>query len=246
MTAINALASGPVGLIVSDTACYDAAGVVQAFMSKVIALPRIRTAIALRGPMAALPFFACDLDFGCDSFDDVIERGPRLMEITFNANMMAWADRSFDPELEITVVGWSEKQRRCRALGIQSHDGGDREPFTWFEQSVIFSPDPSMEQLREAGVIAANGGFDDADVAGSMLKLIKLQRTLKNPMRGSGARAHIVGGDVMFTEVGEHGVVQRIVHRWQDRIGDLITAAPPSREQQRRLAQQARKLARAS
>lgn len=51
--------------------------------------------------------------------------------------------------------------------------------------------------------------------------------------------------------MSEHGIAQRIVHSWPDRVGEMIDPHPPadvvpmSREQQRRMKQAQRATARA-
>lgn len=244
MTAINAYARGRLGLIVSDTAGYDRQGVIGGFMSKVVANPRLRMAVALRGPLAALPTFASNLDFRCASFDEVTgEVGARVVEETYDAGMMHWGSL-FDTEVQIVVVGWSEREQRCRALVMSSIEDGGRAAFTWWEQPVLIGPMPGLADLAAAGVLAADGGFDDRDPARALVKVAKVQRLCRLPTRGIDGEAYTVGGELIVTEVGPDGVRQTIAHHWQDRIGELINPRSDvqqlSREQLRRQRQMAR------
>lgn len=245
MTAVNIFASGPVGIIASDTAAYDAQGVVQSFMGKVATIPRLRCAIAIRGAVAALAAYANDIDYRADSFDHLIEEGADFIEDTFDRQAEHMAALCYEGQIQLSVVGWSQRHRACLSFAISSMPIGDVPAFTWWHQPVIVSPMPAMEELSAAGVLAANGGFDDRDPVATMLKLVKVQRTHKARL---GPAEHMpevytVGGDIILTEVSENGIGQRIVHSWPDRVGELIDPHPPanvvpiSREQQRRLKQ---------
>lgn len=249
MTALNTYANGPVGMIISDTAGYDADGVILSFMGKVATIPRLRCALAMRGAVAALAAYASDIDYRADSFDHLIEEGAEFIEDTFDRQAAAMAAQCYEPHIQLTAVGWSQRQRRCLSIAISSLPLGDVPAFTWWHQPVIISPMPAPEELAAAGVLAANGGFDDRDPAATMLKLVKVQRTHKARLGPAEdlPEVYTVGGDVILTEVTEHGIAQRIVHSWPDRIGEPIqprpaaNVVPMSREQARRMKQMKRR-----
>ncbi len=78
------------------------------------------------------------------------------------------------------------------------------------------------------------------------------ERDATRPQRGAPApEVHIVGGQVVATEITEAGVTQRIVKTWPDKIGEAIRPTPApavpiegmSRQQHRAAEREARKRA---
>lgn len=249
MTAINLYANGPRGLLVTDTAAYDADGIVHAFISKSVAIPRLRMALAARGILPLLPALAGLIDRAATSFDDLIDNGSAFVERWF-------ADQDHDDamerEFELSAVGWSESRKACVAIKMLSVDIPGCAAFQWFSGNVLLGPNPHMEDLVAAGVLV-NGIFDERDIEASLLKVMEVQRGYRTRIGTDPSlpERHCVGGQAIVTEITERGVAQRIARTWPDRVGEHIEPAPPanvvpkSREQQRRLDKMARRAARA-
>lgn len=245
MTAINLYASGPRGLLITDTAYYDSDGIVHAFLSKSLAIPRLRMALATRGILPLLPALAARIDQMASSFDDLIDNG--------SAFIGRWyADQDHDDamerEFELSAVGWSESRKACVAIKMFSVDIPGCKAFQWFSGTVLLGPDPHRHDLVAAGVLV-NGIFDESNIEASLLKVIDIQRGCRARLGTDPSlpERHMVGGQVIVTEVTECGVSQRIARTWPDQLGQHIEPAPPanvvpmSREQARRMKQAKRR-----
>lgn len=249
MTAINLFASGPRGLLITDTAAYDADGVVHSFVSKSLAIPRLRMALTTRGLITMLPALAARIDLIANSFDHLIDEGSDAIAQWF-ADLDH--DDAMEREFELSAVGWSESRKAVLAIQMASIDIPGRAAFQWSTSPVIIGPNPHMEDLVAAGVLV-NGIFDERDIEASLLKVMEIQRSYRARIGTDPSlpERHMVGGQVIVTEVTERGVSQRIARMWPDQLGQHIEPAPPanvvpmSREQQRRLNRMNRKMAKA-
>jgi hypothetical protein len=248
MTAINLFANGPRGLLVTDTAVYDADGILHAFVSKSVAIPRLRMALAARGILPLLPALAGLIDRAATSFDDLIDNGSAFIERWF-------ADQDHDDamerEFELSAVGWSESRKACVAIKMFSVDIPGCKAFQWFSGTVLLGPDPHRHDLVAAGVLV-NGIFDERNIEAALLKVMEIQRGYRVRLGTDPGlpERHMVGGQVIITEVTERAVSQRIARTWPDQLGQHIeptpaaNVVPMSREQQRRLYKMARREAR--
>ncbi len=244
MTAINLYASGPRGLLMTDTAAYDDDGIVHSFVSKSIAIPRLRMAMATRGLISTLPALASRIDLMAASFDHLIDEGSSFIAQWFGEQDH---DDATEREFELSAVGWSESRKACIAIQMASIDVPGRAAFQWSGGAVIIGPNPHMHDLVAAGVLV-NGIFDEGNIEASLLKVLEIQRSYRTRLGTDPSlpERHCVGGQAIVTEVTEHGIAQRIVRTWHDRVGEHIDPSPPanvvpmSREQQRRLKQMRR------
>lgn len=252
MTAINLYASGQRGLLVTDTAAYDDDGIVHSFVSKSLAIPRLRMALATRGMIAMLPALAARIDLMTISFDHLIDEGSAAIARWFAEQDDD--DDAMERDFELSAVGWSESRKAVLAIQMASIDVPGRAAFQWSTSPVIIGPNPHMEDLVAAGVLV-NGVFDERDIEASLLKVMEIQRGYRTRIGTDPSlpERHCIGGQAIVTEISERGVSQRIARTWPDRVGEHIEPAPPasavvvpmSREQQRRLDKIARRAARA-
>lgn len=245
MTSINLFAHGTRGLVMTDTAAYDDDGRVHSFISKSIAIPRLKMAMATRGMILMLPLMASRLDVNTSSFDDVIDRGAAFLKGFFIQH--AGEAGTVEEDVEVSAVGWSESRKQCLAIQLSSMDVPGRPAFTWSTSPILIMPAPHHQDLIDGGVLV-DGVFDERNIEASLLKVMEIQRGHTTHLGADPSRPkrHTVGGQAIVTEVTEHGVSQRIVRTWPDQLGQHIEPAPPanvvpmSREQQRRLKQKRR------
>lgn len=248
MTAINLFASGPRGLLMTDTAAYDDDGVVNSFVSKSIAIPRLRMAMATRGLISTLPALASRIDLMVSSFDNLIE-SPGFIAPWFAEQDN---DEAMEREFELSAIGWSDSRKAVIAIQMASIDVPGRAAFDWSGGAVIIGPNPHLHDLVAAGVLI-NGVFDESNIEASLLKVMEIQRGYRTRLGTDPSlpERHCVGGQAIVTQVTEHGIAQRIVRTWHDRVGEHIDPNPPanvvpiSREQQRRMKQVQRATAKA-
>lgn len=244
MTAINLFASGPRGLLMTDTAAYDDDGIVHSFVSKSITIPRLRMALATRGMIAMLPALAARIDLMSTSFDHLIDEGSDGIAQWFAEQDH---DGAMERDFELSAIGWSESRKAVIAIQMASIDIPGRAAFQWSGGAVLIGPNPPMQDLIDAGVLV-NGIFDERDIEASLLKVMEIQRSYRVRLGTDPSlpERHCVGGQVIVTEVTERGIAQRIVRTWPDHLGQHIELAPPanvvpmSREQQRRMKQKRR------
>ena len=73
---------------------------------------------------------------------------------------------------------------------------------------------------------------DGAAFAGNaqnlLLRMLTAQRHATTPRPGTdgGEMGHVIGGQVVATELSADGISQRVIHAWPDKLGELIQPAP--------------------
>lgn len=266
MSTTTIYAQGPRAIVLTDTAGVDGEGVVRSWVSKVITLPHLKTAITTRGAVAALPALACDLAGEFSSFDDMAAHGAAFLQDAHDHHMMRWADQTGGfGEFELAITGWSLLRKRCEAYAISSIDHPGAPAFTFVRNDILLAPVPPTEALTAAGLLVNGVVPASLDRQTMLLRMIELQRRLKVPIGGvpGAPEAHIVGGKCVATEITEAGIAQRVIHVWPDELDEPIRPAPlavelrgsapgpvaaagMSRQQRRAAVAQARKAAHAA
>jgi hypothetical protein len=137
--------------------------------------------------------------------------------------MWDWVEKTGNPEFDLIVVGWSTARQQCEGYALSSLEHEGRPSFQFWRQDVLWAPAPPVEDL-EAARIMIGGRVDDRDPRMLLLRLATLQRDMPSPIGGrEGApERHIVGGQLVLTEIGPGKVSQSVVHTWPDTIGETI------------------------
>jgi hypothetical protein len=225
VTAIAVVRSDAEGIfIVSDGAGVDPNGVVRQFMQKVIPLPMLTAAIAVRGPFEIMAYVQVALyERAPNNFEELLKCLP---EIARDA-------RTRFPRLpsEYMVGGLSWERQRFETYSLYTADmgglkavGADGQmfipkPFELNGTPATFgAPSPSPELAAEFGVGDDFKGQFSPYVQGPAM--IQAMRRMPND------KGHFnIGGFVMLTTVSVRGVNMEILHRWPDRIGEKIVPA---------------------
>ncbi|MBO0906526.1 hypothetical protein [Jiella sonneratiae] len=214
MTALNVINHGLTATFLTDTAQYDRQGVIVGFKEKCLAFRDRRLAVASAGWVMITDQIESVVAKCFTDIDDVIDNG----EEVFRAYHAA-----VEPRIEercrlipgaradyLTVIGGWSKSRQETRLAIFKTQGGVE--FLRDSKTVIMplfdgliSKDP-----RRLGPAAS-------------VEMVKRQRDYFGEGGDSDHGERVVGGHILVTIVGEHGVDQKVVHRWpEDRIGERI------------------------
>lgn len=205
MTAINVAVSRDrkTGLMLTDSAAYDEATGGFAFLcAKCMTFPHSRSVAGYRGPGQHWSGFQQTLGTFA-SIDDMVANAPSALLET-----LAWA-RKDEPAcgIELSIVGVSDARGVVVLLSANSDDG-----FTMTQGDLLVSPVLDAREMRETGV-----SFGDFSPARDLLKIMHVQRRVVARERA------FIGGAAVLTTIGINGqIVQNVVHRWNDKIGDVV------------------------
>lgn len=256
MTAINLIRQRRRVCILTDGAGYDAQGVVHAFYQKAVPIAHLRAVVAVRGAAWAPAIFATEFGVRFITFDDLVAHGGEYAEEVYDRHF-AILTASGHTEINLALAGWSESRNRPETYWLMSDDQSSNAmlgvPAWEFVEADAFAsaPMPEAEHLEEQGFDVDHIERVDPVVDG--LKVMEAQRRFVGTLRAAGASqmTSAVGGFVTLTEIREDGISQRIIRRWNDRIGENIspepepaaeTVIPMSRQQRRALERQQRKI----
>lgn len=227
MTAINTIRFNDRAIIMTDGAGYDVQGIIRAMYQKVVAIPHLRAAVAVRGSANAVGILAAALGSRFSNFDDLVANGGAVAERIYDENFAGLTAHG-DTEMQVFLAGWSEARGSAETYVLLTESNPEsvnwETPVWQFVEADDFTaaPLPSDQQLRRHGFRASS--VEEIDPVSDGLKVMEAQRHMKLPTRWlQGVEsAYLVGGFVTMTEVSEAGVSQRIVRRWNDRIGERI------------------------
>jgi hypothetical protein len=147
------------------------------------------------------------------------------MREAYGFGLFDWGEDP-DNELDLVVVGWSKVHRCGKAAALSSTPRLGFEPFTFAQHEIIMRPIPSTTDLVAAGLMIGSR-FDTFVPERDMLRIIEIQRARASNIDSSGhVEGSAVGGHAVLTTVGEHGINQRVLYRWPDRLGERPPAGP--------------------
>jgi hypothetical protein len=265
MTAINAYASatGDAAYMITDSAEYylrgEKAGVVSRLGKKGVLIPELRIMLATCGAPGLADAFADECRDCASSFDDVIRELPgRLRSMADHEAFIRAEDPDDDANhFRLFVAGWSGERRRPELYTLQSRRaddgaGASMEPFSFVGgMRILVQPGGvTLDTLRNLGFVQG-GQVIVRDPTKFLTAVIDWQR--RNCPFENVAGRYCIGGEATVTRIDAKGVSERVVRRWPDQVGELITpeaekeataTAPPagmSREQRRRFERMQRK-----
>ena len=239
MSAVVSIETAEAVFIVTDGAVYSEDNILTRVERKVMASSSGRVAVATRGSRDLGNYFSEKFILAVDrlGFDNAVS--------WMASQLHKFADRRPSMRIEATIAGMSEKNGPHRLIfrsdadvldfehpGLASSCAtasagltemgirlrGQSEPWSQYLRAIAI---PMMQFYREASVTC---------VAGEDFT----------------APAHLVGGQIDFTVVDDHGVSTETIHRWDDKIGQPITPFvehktvqpfPSMNRQQRRAAE---------
>lgn len=238
MTAINIFLRRDRAVLMTDGAFYLPDGQIIGFGNKALPIPNLNAAIAVRGLQKVVADFALDFSIRYQSFDDMVDRvGDDLSEWQDtrerDAGYTSWAD------VDLYLVGWSDREERPRAFNFQTRDTGNEYAVGEVEEVEGFTVGPYPEpkewfvNLRSIGVdLCPDDAMRRFDPIRHGLPIMEAQRRMMVDPSEMGSAftgtvpMSLVGGHVTVTEITKGGISQRTVHRWNDGVGVPIAPEP--------------------
>lgn len=221
MTAINVFLKRDTAVMMTDAAMYTSDGTVVGFGQKVVSMPSLSAAIAIRGNQKATALLAMELPFRFRSFDEMMAGCEEFLPDWFADNLM-WLAQGGQQDLQIVVAGISKDGPA--GFYFDSTEGG--EGFGHIDGDVI-SPLLDDAGWNRLSAQKCEPGEDYDTKRFHPLRhgvpLMEAQRRMKIVPAGLASEPiSIVGGHILLTEIDRTAISQRIVHRWADVCGEPI------------------------
>jgi hypothetical protein len=213
VSAINVIRTSHSVSILSDGACYDDAGVLQAVGSKVVILPECSAAIGCRGVVQFIGAMRVAV-LGLSDFDELLQTLPKLLR---HAVGMLSAARLPDRG-ELTLIGWSRAREVFEHWLVASHgDYGQEVPAfqpVRRDEAIYAAPTPADFECPAAA---------EFNMRTHGLAMLEAQRRAPQPLPAGGTFC-AVGGFAQVTTIDRTCIVTSIIHRWPDKPGMKICA----------------------
>lgn len=227
MTAINVIKQKGAIHLLSDGAGLQREGNLVARVNKVWPIPHLKAVFAGRGSPYFSIFIANYVSIAASCFDDINNILPEMAQ-TAAAEFKSMLERSaFGAVLDLFVVGWSEKNGPTGYFLCNHRGHGDvAMPWEVTELGGInLAPvsEPISADLKQGW---PNGALpDDLDPVKDGLRMLEIQRTHPFDQNGdtdNPVMMRAVGAFAQLTTVTASAITTRIIHRWPDKIGDVI------------------------
>ena len=237
MSAVNIIVQRSAAHIITDGAKYLASGELVGIGSKCAALPHLPALMSLRGPNV-LGFVAETIGLKFASFDAFVDGVEVALEEFVDENEYLWED-SGQTLIELMFVGWSEVHRKFGAYAIRTAEANDKhteapdgganvihtKPYQLTElPSGVMAPVVSEDALKSVGLSVSSHEQFDPIVDGR--RLLEAQRALKVSLFDGDPPTYHCGGLAMLSTVTRDGTVQKVFHRWPDKVGELMNRNP--------------------
>ncbi len=220
MSAVNILVQRDAVHILSDGAVYDDHAVFKHAAPKVVALPNLNCAIALRGPAIAPPLVANIFSGGASNYDDLKHRIFDLLKEAIGA-VQHVTRSAFGSNAQLFVAGWSEGRPDAYSVLTRPTDGLP----AWTPIPIpehIFSPFETNGPVHaDFWEIFGERPVRDLDPRTDGIRIIEAQRRHKSRLP-DGRRAYIVGGFAQLTSVRSEAITTEVLRRWPDKAGERI------------------------
>ncbi|MGP2493506.1 hypothetical protein ACTDI4_17985 [Mesorhizobium sp. PUT5] len=230
MTAVNVFLRRDRGFVMTDAAMYLSDGTVVGFGQKAVAMPGLNSVIACRGSQMATALIAMDLAIQFRTFDEMAESASVFLRNWHDSNLIALANIGAQ-DINVIVAGWSEEFGRPMGFCFDSRTD-DFDTMDSADDWWVTSPCVSDEEERNLHSI---GCELEVDVRGANFDPIRhgipymeAQRRMKIDGYSdiSEDAISLVGGNILLSEITQHGISQRVIHSWPDEIGEPIAAQP--------------------
>lgn len=233
MSALNVALSNneQVAFILSDTAAYRPKnGIVIGFTSKVRAFPHASAAFGGRGAVNTLTYIGNMLQY-CRDFDEMAEvlerrfanglpaKAHRLfvaIEGLFRRSRKGQSQRVTSGAVEINLVGYSEKAKKMVLLSSVTCGP---QAFELQSAPILLGPPLPLEEIDAIRWPDDRQYMADKLVWGKkLLEIMKRQREVSIERPGG----EVIGGVAVLTTILPQGISQQIMHRWDDKVGEVI------------------------
>lgn len=247
MTAINVFLRRDRAIMLTDASLYTPQGLVVRFGQKAVAMPHLRSVIACRGSQMVTALLAMGLAATYSSFDEMANHAAADLPRYHDQHLMDLARLGLQ-DINIVVAGWSESADAPSGFYYDSTTDA-------FEMIDGYVSGPVLDEEENANLHAI-GCEIDVDVSPAAfdpirhgIPFMEAQRRMQIEISDVSEPMSVVGGHILLSEVTRDGVSQRVIHHWDDEIGEPISPAPfvaqatstMSRQQRRAMERQQRK-----
>lgn len=225
MTACNIFVQGQSAHLVCDTGWYWPDGRVAGFGSKVIAMPALRMAFAVRGSPVLLLNGGLQ-HTGADSPEAMLMQLPDLLAELSEQGRRRYP-RMIGPDdwtATVSAIYWNEAQRRACGAVMCNEASNDMPPgyVPWMWEPVQECLSPGVELAEVFGTEPDTSDPRAFPIEEGALRVIEAQRSSPWGVNG-GPQTCRVGGAAELTTVSAKGVETRTLRVWGgDRVGAII------------------------
>jgi hypothetical protein len=204
----------------TDGGVFDSKGVLIAIAQKTHMLAHMPAALTVLGPRAwATVLYA--FVASCATFDGL--RDTIISDLRSYEALIKRAAESdgMSADFQIFMAGYSHRENRLAGFMVASNaESGVKEPYV-LQELLETMVNPAPDHVALKSVVWEYP--ESINIERDGLKLMQAQR--KMPFaHGNGAIQSVVGGFIQHTVVSSDQVTTRIVHRWDDKVGESITA----------------------
>lgn len=241
MSAINIIKTEASIYLATDTAAWNANGIVTHFVPKSFVLPTFPAVIATRGSAIAPLLIGWALSSRFQDFDEMVAGIEDAMPEIYDGISADMNGTGFD----LILAGFSSARSAAEvyymttftledrgyadadealAIGVLTPDAYQLIPLT---DPGYFMPEVTEAELLATGINERLVGFDRPTAAYEMLRTgLELQRRKRFTFTPGGEPFHGIGGSAVVATINKAGVSQEVIHRWQDRVGEPIQPTP--------------------
>lgn len=250
MTAINIAVTnkGQLAHIVTDGALYrgyDRQGRLVGRVTKFRSVPHAGTVIFIRGTLKTIDPLLSHID-GCASFDDLVDAfqqkclanrkvkfwrayGSFFGRLAHGRERRHGVNRPHPFAAQFFFVGWSDRDKRVKAIKFDSESAS---PYAPEESDYWIAPGVVDWETCSRYFPSDRAAMDHTAWPKALLELMKHQRRvcleMRNQDRVAGVRiprGDAIGFHVVHTVVSGAGIQHRVIHRWDDKVGEPIGAS---------------------
>ncbi len=202
----------------ADGVFYGSDGRVRGFGSKILLMPESNAVIVAQGMGLLLPALRFEIGFRATDFDQVTEALPAAFESVIRGLRR---ESGVETNGALYLGGFSPARERFETYRIASKSDPDTPAFTLRPTAYAEgSPWPDAD-------LTARYGLDDPEIVASPFdiaaRFLACARHIACPLDGdSSIAAFQVGGFAQVAMVTVEGCSTQIIHRWPDRVGELI------------------------
>jgi hypothetical protein len=230
MTAINAVSSPNAVWLLTDTAVYDEDLMVVGFSTKVTLLPHLGMAIAKSG---AIKQHAALVDgfMEFSSFDDFVDRGEaKFRDLWEDEHFRLYGHDEDCDHFRLVTIGWSDREKCAQIYVMCTEAQQNIEAFKLDTAPIAIHPGVHPRVLEEAGLTV--DGLPRGEPEEWLGRLVDLQRARRcghrnapmtyDELPAESGGYKVGGAAAVLTKLTRHGITQRVIRRWPDKLNCKI------------------------
>jgi hypothetical protein len=224
MTAINVVRTPASVHMFSDGASTDAQGSIIGIAPKALPMPHLNAAVGVRGSSAAAALLVHSMGFSARSYDDLADNAVTMFREALKIHDQVFSQAPGGLRMELIIAGFSERSGP-HAFTISNVEASGIPAFGVVEiPNLAFAPhgpeySPAIDALKSVHLNVPSWDHFDFEAFGVQTMQIQRQVAREQGRKGN-AQNGAVGGFALLHSITKASIVSRIVHRWEDKIGD--------------------------